>query len=1023
MKRLLSLLTLASLAGAQTPTATLSGTVTDASGGALQKAEVKLEQPATGFRRQAMTDVEGTFTFPALAPGAYRVEISKAQFAATKLDVELNLHDVRSVRVALAVAAARTESVSVTERAANVVQESAAVGTVVDRQFVENLPLNGRTFQNLIALTPGVVQTPATARNQGQFSVNGQRTGSNSLMIDGVSAAFGISSGPVLAASSDGVLPAFTATGGTSGMVPVDAMQEFTVQTSGFAPEFGRTAGGQISIVTRSGANQLHGSIFNYLRNDKMDASDWFANRDRLPRAPVRQNDFGGVIGGPIVRDRTFFFATYEGLRLRQPQFATDVYPAAETRLRAAPNVRPILNAYPLPNREPIGGGFGRFAASYSNPATLNTATGRVDHALGSRGTLFARFSEAPSSIQLRGPVANQYDLALNNITLNEANTRALTLGATLSLSPRISTEARFNWGYNDGLFDVRLDALGGAAPPPDSFWFPSFTNPTLASAGILPVGIKGLAVGTIAKNAQTQHNAAIHTGVHNGRHQYKLGIDWRRLAPEIRAPLYQQFGVFIGLEGPTGLLGGRAPAGVIIGAEGMRLAQAATSVYVQDTFRATSRLTLTYGVRWEYNPPPSGLDGRPLYSAVGIDNPATARLSEPGTPLWKTPKGAFAPRLGVSYLLRASAGRETTLRGGWGLFYDLPLGGQQIASSNPPYRRVKRPPFAPYPYAADIAAVPAVTTSGRFDNVNVFAPGFAMPYSSQLHLTVEQGLGTGRTASLGYVGALGRRLLRKELYGQAGYQFFNTVAVTRADSTSDYHAMQMQFAQRLRAGLQAQLAYAWAHSIDANSDNVALQLPATVSAVNINRGPSDFDIRHLFSGAVTYEWRGWGLDSVFRAHSAFPIDVFTRVATAVGSFDLRPNTVPGQPLYIESDGLAGGRRFNPAAFTGAQTQQTNGNLGRNVLRGFPLEQVDMALRRQFALGERLKLQARIEFFNVLNHPSFGAPDGNLANRLFGLSTQMYGRGLGQGGLNGGQNPLYSIGGPRSGQLALKLLW
>jgi hypothetical protein len=194
------------------------------------------------------------------------------------------------------------------------------VGTVVDRNFVENLPLNGRSFQSLFELTPGVVMTRATFNEQGQFSVNGQRANANYFMVDGVSANIGVSAGAAPGQSAAGSLPALTALGTTNNLVSVDALEEFRILTSSYAPEFGRTPGAQISITTRSGSNKFSGTIFNYFRNDALDANDWFANNRGLKRAAIRQNDFGGVLGGPIARDHAFFFFSYEGLRLRQPQ-------------------------------------------------------------------------------------------------------------------------------------------------------------------------------------------------------------------------------------------------------------------------------------------------------------------------------------------------------------------------------------------------------------------------------------------------------------------------------------------------------------------------------------------------------------------------------------------------------------------------------------------------------------------------------------------------------------------------------
>jgi len=229
------------------------------------------------------------------------------------------VQDALSLNFTLPIGAAY-EVLTVEGGAALVNTESATVSTVVDRQFAENLPMNGRSFQTLIELTPGVVVTPSTTTENGQFSINGQRTASNYWMVDGVSANIGVGAASNTPGNGlGGTLGSFSALGGTNSLVSVDALQEFRIQTSTYAPEFGRTPGGQISIVTRSGTNQWHGTLFDYLRNDVFDASNWFngyANDPPLPKAKERQNDFGGTLSGPILRDKTFFFFSYEGLRL-----------------------------------------------------------------------------------------------------------------------------------------------------------------------------------------------------------------------------------------------------------------------------------------------------------------------------------------------------------------------------------------------------------------------------------------------------------------------------------------------------------------------------------------------------------------------------------------------------------------------------------------------------------------------------------------------------------------------------------
>lgn len=311
---------------AQTATGTLSGTVVDENGAVVSGVAVSVMNPATSLERNTTTNDAGFFTLPLLPPGTYTLTARRDGFKIIRAEnIVLNVNDERSLQIQMKVGDVK-EVVNVTGEAP-LINESPAVGTVVDRQFVENIPLNGRSFQSLITLSPGVVLTKSTFAEQGQFSVNGQRANANYFTVDGVSSNAGVSAGLFLVQSAGGTLPSFSAAGGTNSLVSVDAMQEFRIQTSSFAPEFGRTPGAQVQILTRSGTNDFHGTLFEYFRNDGMDANDWFNNSRRLPKPALRQNDFGGVLGGPLYlprfgeggpsfysgKNRTFFSSLTKG--------------------------------------------------------------------------------------------------------------------------------------------------------------------------------------------------------------------------------------------------------------------------------------------------------------------------------------------------------------------------------------------------------------------------------------------------------------------------------------------------------------------------------------------------------------------------------------------------------------------------------------------------------------------------------------------------------------------------------------
>src|SRR5215469_9935797 len=296
---------------AQSTNASLSGRVTDPSKALIVDAKVAAISATTNVRYEATTNGSGEYYLANLPPGPYRIEIEKPGFKKLiKPDVILHVQDVLDIDFEMTVGSA-SESITVEAGAPLVNTESGTVSTVTDRAFAENLPLNGRSLQTLIMLTPGVVVTATAFDDQGQFSVNGQRADANYFTVDGVSANFGVTGYFPLVQTAGGALPALSVSGGTNSLVSVDAMQEFRVQTSSFAPEFGRTPGGQVSIITRSGTNDFHGTLFEYLRNDVLDASDWFVGFNHLQKPEERQNDFGGVFGGPIIKDRTFFFFSY----------------------------------------------------------------------------------------------------------------------------------------------------------------------------------------------------------------------------------------------------------------------------------------------------------------------------------------------------------------------------------------------------------------------------------------------------------------------------------------------------------------------------------------------------------------------------------------------------------------------------------------------------------------------------------------------------------------------------------------
>ncbi len=1018
--------------------ASIGGRISDPAGRPVASATVTLTAEQTNLVRTNISNTEGLYVFPSVEIGSYRISVQASGFKQyERTSIQVQTADNITFPLMLELGQI-TETVTVESRALNINESDATVGTVVDRTFVENLPMNGRSFHNLISITPGVTQTSAGNWDPGQFSVNGQRTSSNYFTVDGVSANFGAQSGFWDSLADDGALPAFSSAGGTNSLVSIDAMEEFKIQTSTYAPEFGRQPGGQIQIMTRSGTNDWTFTLFDYFRNDALDANDWFANREGLKRPALRQNDFGGVVGGPVVlpkyngRNKTFFFASYEGLRLRQPQFQIDAYPTIATRQASHASTRPLFDAYPIPNGPEMGNGTAQFAATFSNPSTLNATSFRIDHHFNSKVTLFGRFNEAPSSTSYRGGQPGYGPAPLSNVTKAFTNNRTLTLGSTQILSSTSTNEIRFNYSRSHAGQSASIDNFGGAAIPSNSYLFPSFTNRDEAAFGLLVPGYTGPIVGSISDRHQKQINVVNNFSVVARTHQLKFGVDFRRMTPEFGYPAYSQLIQFANF---STLTGGIPTVASRNSRDPLRLGVVNFSLYAQDTWRATNRLTVTYGLRWEVNPAPKGLDGKPMYAIDQVDNPLTAKLAPVGTPLYQTQYGNFAPRLGIAYRLRSAPGSETTIRAGAGLFYDIGQGAVYFAGRNPPYRNQVYSPVSAFPIPTEEAIVPPFNLDGVFGRIETFDPNLKLPRITQFNVALEQGLGRSRSLTVTYAGALGNQLSRQLTYELGNRTPFTRIAYYLGDATSSYHSLQLQFQQRMTHGLHLMVSHVYAHSIDDGStvytDGIIgndLSRPSP----RINRGSSNFDIRHAFKGALTYEIpapktgvlspliRNWATDSTFRFQSAAPVDVTQWLRNAFGSFTLRPDVVAEAPLYLEGNQYAGGRAINPEAFT-YRTDFTNGTLGRNSLRAFPLRQVDFAVRRQFNLTERLNLQFRGEFFNVFNTPNFASPVADTYSPFFGQATQMFGRGLGAGGGNGGLNPLYQSGGPRSVQLALKL--
>jgi len=1046
------LLLTAVAAFAQTEGARISGRVTDQTDAVIAGAECKITNIETDASITTTTNEDGIYVIPDLRPAIYRLTIQKDGFrTVVQPDLQLYVQDAVNENFKLTIVSVSDTS-TVVDEAPMLQTDSAAVSTVVDQQFVENMPLNGRSFQSLIALTPGVVFT-SPSLGDGQFSTNGQRSNANYFMVDGVSANFGVRlSG--LGQTMGGAIPGLTAQGGTNGLVSVDAMQEFRIQTSSYAPEFGRTPGAQISIVTKSGTNRFHGTAFDYVRNDIFDARNYF-DVPPLPKPPLRQNDFGGTLGGPILKDKTFFFFSYEGLRLLLPQTASGEFFTASARAAVAPAYLPIVNALPLPGpNAPLldpscdnitNPCLAKITVGYSHPSTLNATSIRIDHNLSKKIILFARYNHAPS-----------YDTTRfwEELSYNHANMDTLTAGATILVAPNKVNDFRANWSRNTATSVISLTNFAGAVVPPTSVLFPP-SSPFTPEKGLAVVGFSSagstdmdVRQGTGYFNVQRQLNFVETFSWAVGVHQFRFGIDYRRQSPTAK----QSTGYAFVTSAYAELVAGTVSAVLLSSYDPFSVKMNNYSLFAQDTWRITNRLTLTYGLRWEINTPPiSTTSGKPLYVLEGVfdSNPLAA---VPG-PLWHTKYGNFAPRIGAAYQITS----KTVVRGGFGLFYDLGYGNVGQAAFGFPYARsrfifaspslpfdVSNPAFQPPPFST--------TIDSSVFQLTAVDPNLSLPFTMQWNIAIQRDFGAKQTLTATYVGSDARQLLRQDIFRPLFLKFGSNAPVltTRNAGYSHYNALQIQFQRRMSQGLQALVSYSLAKSRDLGSTDANGLVAARISDIVLPPlTPSDFDIRHSLAGAVSYEiptpsWGragkailgGWAVDGLVRATSAPPINIFLRgISPVLGRYTAQADIVAGQPYWIADPTQPSGQALNPAAFASPSVGQT-GNFPRNGLRSpYSLNQTDLALRRQFSLTERVKLDLRAEYFNVFNHPMFGSPGsqcnpdslwgspGGTVRSAFGkvcpgTSTTNIDVSLGFGGQ---QSALYAVGGPRSAQFTAKL--
>src|SRR5579864_8852999 len=1011
---------------AQTFRGGIQGTVTDSTGAAVAGADITVKSADTGLVRTGKTNDEGDFLFTELPLGAYSVTASKSGFG-TKVMNGINVAVSANTRADVQLVPGEVkQEVVVTAEAPIIDTTGNTMGGTIQANQLANLPINGGDFAKLLTLVPGAGSDPNGDSDSpgsfGTFSINGNRGRSNNYLLDGTDMNDGYRNDPAI--NEAGVF------GTPATLLPVDSLQEIAI-LSNMEPEYGRNSGAVVNIVTKSGTNSIHGSGFEYFRNNALDARNFFNSRPASQNT-FHNNQFGGSLGGPIIKDRTFWFVAYEGWRENGGLPTTASVPS-QARVNAFTGgggvINPVIAALlarnpwsiPLPVTGDAGADNATVQVTDHFTNRVDSFIVKLDQHLGKQG------SDVLTGRYFYGDSDQSFPLALgggttvpNFNTVTPTRVQVLSLSYTHLLSPKLLLEIRGGWhrfaeGFfpQDQKFNPASIGLNTGVTNPQDFGLPqiSFSDGTSGLGGnnSLP-----------RHRFDTNWQYFTNLGYTSGKHNLKLGYEYRRTTVNQFYDLgYRGRLKFTSFE--DFLAGNITNGGSQFAGDSQRTThQNNSGFYVQDNFRFSRKLTINAGLRWDY----FGViyeDGH----RFSLFNPATDSLQlvgQAGGPssLYPRDLNNFAPRLSAAYDLTGNG--KTVVRAGWGLYYDA--FSQDFFIGHFPFNT-----FNPGPAYNGIGAS-AINSAGNVagtivNGVPIFTafaptgdawtvdPKIRTPYVQNYNLNIEQSMGKSMALQVGYVGSAGTKLFRfRDLNqhdpatGAFPFPAFNIVNQFESTSSSRYNSLQVTWKLRNLHRLNSQLSWTWSHSIDTASDGEDFVPNAAQPDNSLNpgaeKGSSNFDARHRLTWMFGYDLpnsataktltNGWSINGLLRLSSGQPYNLnsFSDYNNS-NEFLERPDVV-GNPFagtggpskLLNLGAFAAPCDWNPITSACAGGFHF-GNLGRNAFVGPDFKNFDFSLAKDTKLNERLNMQFRADVFNLFNHPNFSNP--TLPNFLVNLEN------------------------------------